>query len=145
RAVAGNLAALKAETAHRIDARGEIVMVPSAALQAGDRLLGRPGERGPADGVILTGSSEIDESQVTGETGPRAIPQGGMVYAGSTNLAGALTIRVTAAGSRTLIDEVERLLEKAVAARSRYRRLADRAARFYAPAVHATAALTALG
>ena len=51
-------------------------------------------------------------------------------------------MRVTAAGSGTLIDEVERLLEKAVAAKSRYVRLADRAARCYAPVVHATAALT---
>jgi len=145
RAVAGNLAALKAETAHRIDARGEIVMVPSVALGAGDRLLVRPGERVPADGVMLTGDSEIDESLVTGETGLRTVAPGAVIYAGSTNFSGALTMRVTAAGPGTLIDEVERLLDKAVAARSRYRRLADRAARFYAPLVHATAALTAVG
>ena len=145
RAVAGNLAALKAETAHRIDAQGEIVMVPAAALGLGDRLLVRPGERIPADGVMLTGSSEIDESLVTGETGLRTVAPGAMVYAGSINFSGALTMRVTAAGSGTLIDEVERLLDKAVAARPRYRRLADRAARFYAPVVHATAAATAIG
>jgi Cu2+-exporting ATPase len=145
RAVAGNLAALKAETAHRIDARGEIVIVPSAALAPGDRLLIRPGERVPADGVVLTGASEIDESLVTGETERRAVAPGAVLYAGSTNFSGALTLRVTAAGTGTLIDEVERLLDKAVAARSRYLRLADRAARLYAPMVHATAALTAVG
>src|SRR5579871_635447 len=145
RAVAGNLAALKAETAHRIAASGEIVAVPSAALVAGDRLLIRPGERVPADGVVLTGASEIDEGLVTGETERRAVAPGAMLYAGSTNFSGALTLRVTAAGAGTLIDEVERLLDKAVAARSRYRRLADRAARLYAPMVHATAALTAIG
>ena len=61
------------------------------------------------------------------------------------NFAGALTMRVTAAGSGTLLDEIERLLEKAVAAKSRYVRLADRAARLYAPVVHATAALTLVG
>jgi len=145
RAVAGNLAALKAETAHRIDAGGEIVMVPAAALVAGDRLLVRPGERVAADGVVLTGHSEIDESLVTGETDRRAVAAGAMIYAGATNFSGALTMRVTAAGTGTLIDEVERLLERAVASRSRYRRLADRASRFYAPMVHATAAATALG
>src|SRR5690348_12484443 len=145
RAVAGNLAALKAETAHRIATSGEVVIVPSAALRPGDRLLIRPGERVPADGVLLTGASEIDESLVTGETARRAVGPGAVVYAGSTNFSGALTLRVTAAGAGTLIDEVERLLDKAVAARSHYLRLADRAARLYAPMVHATAALTAAG
>src|SRR5262245_39693817 len=145
RAVAGNLAALKAETAHRIADDGEIVVVPSAALAAGDRLLIRPGERIPADGVVLTGASEIDESLVTGETERRAVAPGAVLYAGSTNFSGALTLRVTAAGAGTLIDEVERLLDKAVAARSRYLRLSDRASRLYAPLVHATAALTFLG
>jgi Cu2+-exporting ATPase len=145
RAVAGNLAALKAETAHRIGDTGEVVAVPAAALAPGDRLLVRPGERIPADGTVLGGTSEIDDSLVIGETARRAVAAGAVVYAGSTNFSGALTLRVTAAGAGTLIDEVERLLDKAVAARSRYRRLADRAARFYAPVVHATAALTALG
>ena len=145
RAVAGNLAALKAETAHRIEPSGEIVVVPSAALKPGDRLLVRPGERVPADGTVLGGVSEVDESLVTGETDRRPVVPGVVVYAGSTNFSGALTLRVTAAGAGTLIDEVERLLDQAVAARSRYRRLADRAARLYAPVVHATAALTALG
>jgi Cu2+-exporting ATPase len=145
RAVAGNLAALKAETAHRIADDGEICRVPAAALRAGDRLLVRPGERVPADGVVLTGASEIDDSLVTGETDRRPVAAGATVYAGGMNFSGALTMRVTAAGTGTLIDEVERLLDKALAARSRRLRLADRAARFYAPVVHATAALTALG
>ncbi len=145
RAVAGNLAALKAEIAHRLDPGGAVVTIPAAALAPGDRLLLRPGERVPADGVILTGISEIDESLVTGESDRRTVAAGATVYAGATNFSGALTMRVTAAGTGTLIDEVERLLEKAVAARSRYLRLADRAARLYAPVVHATAALTAVG
>jgi Cu2+-exporting ATPase len=131
--------------AHRFDAGGELVTVPCAALKPGDRLLIKAGERVPADGVVLSGSSEIDESLVTGETGRRAIAAGAIVYGGSMNYAGALTMRVTAAGAGTLLDEVERLLEKAVAARSRYLRLADRAARLYAPMVHLTAALTAVG
>jgi Cu2+-exporting ATPase len=145
RAVAGNLAALKAEVAHRFEAGGEVVMVPVAALAPGDRLLVRPGERVPADGSVISGTSEIDQSLVTGETVHRKVAAGATIYAGSINYSGALTMRVRAAGAGTLIDEVERLLEKAVAARSRYRRLADRAARLYAPMVHATAALTLAG
>src|ERR1019366_571963 len=100
RAIAGNLAALKGETARRF-AGDELVSVPVAALNAGDRVLVRPGERVPADGVVLAGYSPI--------------------------------------------DEIERLLEKAASAKSRAMRLADRAARVYAPMVHATAALTAVG
>jgi Cu2+-exporting ATPase len=145
RAVAGNLAALKAEVAHRFGAGGEVVMVPVAALKPGDRLLVRPGERVPADGTVISGSSDIDESLVTGETMPRKVMAGGTIYTGSLNHSGALTMRVTAAGEGTLIDEVERLLEKASSARSRYLRLSDRAARLYAPLVHTAAALTLLG
>ena len=145
RAVAGNLAALKAEVAHRFADGGELIMVPAEALAAGDRLLVRPGERVPADGTVISGNSEIDESLVTGETARRKVGAGATIYAGSISFSGALTMRVSAAGAGTLIDEVERLLAKAVTARSRYLRLADRAARLYAPVVHAAAALTAVG
>ena len=94
---------------------------------------------------MINGASEIDESLVTGETARRAIAAGATVYAGSVNFSGTLTLKVTAAGDATLIDEIERLLERAVEAKSRYVRLADRAARLYAPVVHTAAALTAAG
>jgi Cu2+-exporting ATPase len=145
RVFAGNLASLKAEFAHRLDASGELIQMPVAALHPGDRLLVRPGERIPADGTIIGGTSEIDESLVTGETLYRAVAAGTLIYAGSINVSGALTMRVTAAGAGTLVEEVERLLEKATHARSQTVRLADRTARLYAPLVHATAALTAVG
>jgi Cu2+-exporting ATPase len=145
RAVAGNLAALKAEVAHRFEKNGEVVMVPVAALRPGDRLLVRPGERVPADVVVVSGNSEIDESIVTGETARRTVMAGAAIHAGSLNYSGALTVRVTAAGSDTLLSEVERLLEHAAVANSRYLRLTDRAARYYAPVVHTAAALTAIG
>ena len=145
RMFAGNLASLKSEFAHRLDSRGELTQVPVAALHPGDRVLVRPGERIPADGTLISGRSEIDESLVTGETWPRAVGAGATAYAGSINISGALTLRVTAAGGGTLVDEVERLLERAMAAKSQTVRLADRAARLYAPVVHAAAALTAVG
>src|SRR5665647_1631826 len=71
RAIAGNLAALKGETAHRFMG-DELVSVPVAALNTGDHVLVRPGERVPADGVVQSGSSEIDESLITGETAPQS-------------------------------------------------------------------------
>ncbi len=145
RAVAGNLAAMKAEVAHRFADGGELVTVPAAALEPGDRLLVRPGERVPADGTVISGASEIDESLVTGETTRKKVAAGVAIYAGSISYSGALTMRVSAAGAGTLIDDIESLLARAVAARSRHLRLADRAARLYAPVVHVTAAATAIG
>ena len=144
RAVAGNLAALKADTAHRFMG-DELVSVPVAVLKPGDRLLVKPGERVPTDGTVLRGNSDIDESIVTGETARRRIGPGNIVYAGCTNYSGALTLQVTAAGGSSLIDEIEKLLDKASGAKSRTVRLADRAARVYAPVVHLTAALTFIG
>ncbi|MFC1460012.1 heavy metal translocating P-type ATPase [Microvirga arabica] len=144
RAVAGNLAALRAEVTHRVNESGEPVLVPTAALNPGDRVLVRPGERVGVDGVILSGSSELDESLVTGETVRRPGTPGDVVYAGSLNYSGTLTIQVTAAGTGTLLDKVERLLETAAAAKSRYVQLADKVARAYAPVVHLAALLTAI-
>ncbi len=144
RAVAGNLAALKGETAHRFDG-DELVRVPVAAVKTGDRLLVKAGERVPSDGTVLTGNSEIDESLITGETARRKVAAGATIYAGSMNDAGTLTMRVTAGGAATLVDEIEKLLEKAASAKSHAMRLADRAARVYAPVVHLTAALTCAG
>jgi Cu2+-exporting ATPase len=144
RTVASNLASYRAEVAHKIEDNGEVVLVPTAALKAGDRVLVRPGERVAVDGVVIAGSSEIDESLVTGETVHRAVRAESQVYAGSMNYNGTLTLRVTAAGKGTLLDEVERLLENAATAKSRYVQLADRVAKVYAPVVHTAAALTAV-
>ena len=145
RAVAGNLAALKADTAHRLMDNGELVQVPAAALRVDDRILVRAGERIAADGVVISGHAHLDESLITGETTPSKTRAGRTVYAGSINLDGALTIRVTAAGENTFLDDIERLLDKAVHTRSRYVKLSDRIARYYAPMVHATAAMTFIG
>jgi len=144
RAVAGNIASLKAEVAHRIDDNGETILVPTAALRPGDCVLVRPGERIAVDGIVLSGNSELDESLVTGETVRRITVTGDAVYAGSMNYESTITLQVTAAGKGTLLDEVERLLEAASAAKSRYVQLADKVARAYAPVVHLTAVLTAV-
>ncbi len=145
RAVAGNLAALRAETATKFVGPDEISEVPIAAVQAGDIVLLRPGERSAVDGSVIEGQSKIDQSLITGETLPVKAGPGTAVYAGTLNLSGALRVRVSAASEGTLLAEISRLLENAVQARSRYVQLADRAARLYAPVVHAAALLTMLG
>lgn len=145
RDLAGNLAALKAETATRLGADSATVVVPIAAIAPGDLVLVRPGERVSVDGLVESGFSEIDQSLVTGETTPVAIAAKGRVHAGTLNLSGTLTVRVEAAGSGTLLDEIDRLMAQAVESRSRYVKLSDRAARLYAPLVHATALATFLG
>src|SRR4051812_10637903 len=145
RAVAGNLAALKAETATKFVGVDEISEVPIAAVQAGDIVLLRPGERSAVDGTVIEGQSRIDQSLISGETLPAKAGPGTAVYAGTLNLSGALRVRVAAAAEGTLLAEIARLLENAVQARSRYVQLADRASRLYAPVVHATALLTMLG
>jgi Cu2+-exporting ATPase len=144
RAVAGNLAALKAETAAKLNCCGEISEVPVASLRRGDVVMVRPGERVAVDGMVVEGRSEIDQSLVTGETTHAPADVGSKLYAGTLNGSGTLRVEVGAANN-TLLDEVTRLLDRAVEARSRYVRLADRAARLYAPVVHVTALATLLG
>ncbi len=145
RDVAANIAALKAVTATKFVSPQETTEVPVAAIEPGDLVLVKPGDRIAIDGMIEKGRSEIDQSLVTGETKPCGVGPGDMVYAGAINLGGMLQVRVRNAASGTMLDEIEGLLARATETRSRYVKLADRAARLYAPVVHATAALTFLG
>jgi Cu2+-exporting ATPase len=145
RAFAGNLAALKAETATKFINDGEVSTVPVAAIQPGDIVLLRPGERSAVDGNVISGRSEIDQSLITGETLPVTAVAGSAVYAGTLVRSGALRVRVSAASEGTVLSEISRLLDNAVQSRSRYLRLAERASRLYAPVVHAAALLTMLG
>jgi Cu2+-exporting ATPase len=144
RAFAGNLAALRAETAVKFVGNGEIREVPIASIRPGDLVLVWPGERIGIDGVVTEGRSDVDQSLITGETAHVAVGKGAAVYAGTMNMTGTLRVEVRAAAG-TLLDEINRLLEKATEARSRYVRLADRAARLYAPVVHVTALATLVG
>ncbi|MCP8936987.1 heavy metal translocating P-type ATPase [Alsobacter sp. SYSU M60028] len=145
RAVAGNLLALRGETAVVLGEDGQARETPVKGVRPGDRVLVRPGDRVAVDGEVISGASEVDASLVTGETAREPVGPGSLVYAGTVNVSGALTVRVTAAAEGTLLQEVNRLVETAAGARSRYLRLADRAARIYSPVVHVTALATAIG
>lgn len=114
-------------------------------LAPGMQILVAAGERFAADGIVEAGASSVDRALVTGESMPEPIAPGDAVMAGTINLDAPLTVKITAAGDATAIAEIARLMEAAGGSRSRYVRLADRAARFYAPAVHSLAALSLIG
>ncbi len=140
-----NLSAIRADRAVKLFDGGEARETPIAAIQPGDLVLVRAGDRVAVDGTVEDGRSDIDQSLVTGETASVAVFPGAQVYAGTVNLSGALRVRVESAASGTLLDEVHALLAKAVEQRSSYVQLADRAARLYVPAVHLTALATFVG
>ncbi len=144
RAVADNLMAMRGETAVLLGPEGARE-VPVRAVRPGDSVLVRPGDRMAVDGVVIEGTSEIDASLVTGETAREPVAAGTQVYAGTLNVSGALTVRATAPAEASLIAEVNRLVANAAEARSRYLRLADRAARIYSPVVHVAALFTCIG
>ena len=103
------------------------------------------GEHFAADGLVERGRSSVDRALVTGESAPEAVIPGDAVLAGTINLDAPLTIRVTASAEATAIAAIARLMEAASGAKSRYVRVADRAARIYAPAVHSLALLSFAG
>ena len=123
-----------------VGADGRSSWLRAEELRPGMRMIVAAGERLAADGLVETGSSSLDLSLLTGESAPRPIGAGGQVHAGTLNLTAPLTVRVTAAGRDSSIAEIARLMGEAGQGRSRYVRIADRAARLYAPAVHTLAA-----
>lgn len=114
-------------------------------ITVGDLVLVAAGERIPVDGEVVSGLTEIDRSVVTGESDPVSCTIGDRVQAGAMNLSAPLTLRVTATGEDTWLAQVVQLMEEAESGRSRHVRLADQAAKIYAPAVHLAAALTFAG
>lgn len=142
---AANLLGLKATSAILVAADGTSQRVSARSLKPGNRILVAAGERIPADGRIEDGTSEIEESLITGESVPRPVTNGDRVYAGTINGAGALLLVATATDQNTLLAEIARLVDVAEQGRGRYVRLADRAARIYSPAVHILSAMTFAG
>ncbi len=128
----------------RVERDGQLVEVPADALQSGDVIVVRPGERVPTDGDVLEGDSFIDESMLTGEPDPVAKAQGDAVTGGTVNGAGSLRIRATAVGADTTLAQIIRMVEDAQGAKLPIQGLVDRITLWFVPAVMAAAALTVL-
>jgi Cu2+-exporting ATPase len=142
RGAAENLIGLRATNATLVQDDRTVVLVPASSLKPGMTIAVAAGERIAGDGEVISGRSEIDESLISGETRPRAVATGDAVYAGTINCAGPLRVRITAADENTLLSEIGRMMLAAEQSRGRYVRLADRASRIYAPAVHILGFLT---
>jgi Cu2+-exporting ATPase len=121
------LAELLPDTAERITDSGTET-VPLSTLQVGDVVLVRPGARAPADGVVVEGEADVDESMITGESKPVPKEPNDKVVAGTVAAGGSLRIRVSAVGEETALSGIMRLVEAAQASGSRAQALADRAA-----------------
>jgi P-type Cu2+ transporter len=122
------LAELLPDEAERIDEHGQPQRVPVAALTVGDVVLVRPGARVPADGRIVAGAAEVDESMITGESNPVGRAEGDRLVAGTVVTDASVRVEVDAVGADTTLAGIQRLVEQAQSSRTRVQALADRAA-----------------
>jgi len=114
--------------AHRLKPDGSTEDVTIDALQTGDKVLVKPGERVPTDGVIVSGATSLDESMLTGESKPVEKGEGAEVIAGSVNGEGAITLEIRKTGGETYLAQVMDMVRRAQESRSRSQDLANRAA-----------------
>lgn len=133
------------DSVHVLEEDGRVQKLATALVAPGMRVLVPAGDRIGVDGMVEAGESDVDRSLVTGESAPEPVIAGDGVLAGTFNLTSPLTVRVVAAAADTVIADIARLMEAAGQHKSRYVRIADRAARLYTPAVHLLAALSMAG
>ncbi len=137
------LMGLKPKTA-RLIRDGKEVDIPIEAVIKGDLILVRPGEKIPTDGVIVSGSSSLDESMLTGESIPVAKEAGSEVFAATLNKSGSFTFRATKVGAETALAQIIRLVEEAQGSKAPIQRIADKVASIFVPVVFGIAILTFL-
>lgn len=142
---AQRLAAMQTSSATRIQTDGSLETIPTRLVKPNDTLLIPAGQRIPVDGLILTGRSEIDTHIATGETVPSLSGPDDMIYAGMINLTTPLTMKVVSAHEDSFLSEITKLVEIGEQGKSRFVKIADRAARAYVPVVHSLAILTFAG
>ena len=138
------LAELLPDAAERVTQAGTET-VPLSSLAMGDILLVRPGARVPADGDVVDGQADVDESMITGESRPIPKEPGDQVVAGTVAAGGSLRVRVTAVGEQTALSGIMRMVAAAQASASRAQALADRAAAFLFYVALGAGAITLLG
>lgn len=145
RSAAGDLLALQSPVACVVDAAGLERSVPLGDVQAGDVLRVRPGDRIPVDATLEDGEALLDNSLLTGESAPERVGRGQLCRAGAVNTLGLLTLRARARSEDSTLAAIARLVEAGAQSRSRYVRLAERAAAIYVPVVHTAALATFAG
>lgn len=128
----------------RLEENGQVREVEAVTLKVGSMIQVRPGDRIPADGVIVSGESAIDEAPVTGESTPVRKGPNQNLFAGTINSDGLLSVRVTAAAADNTIARVVRLVEEAQESKAPTERFIDRFSRYYTPAVVVVAAAIAI-
>jgi Cu+-exporting ATPase len=133
---------LRPQTARVRQADGSEQEIPVNEVRSGDRIIVRPGERIPVDGIVHTGRSEIDESLITGESLPVDKQAGSRVTGGSINGTGLLQIRATAVGADSTLAKIIRLVENAQSGKAPVQRLVDRISAIFVPVVVLLAALS---
>jgi Cd2+/Zn2+-exporting ATPase len=126
-----------------LEQSGKVTEVAANSLAVGVVILVRPGDRIPADGVIVDGESGIDEAPVTGESAPKRKRAGDRVFAGTINQDNALRVRVTASAADNTIARIIKLVEEAQEAKAPTERFIDRFSSYYTPAVLALGAIVA--
>ena len=138
------LHALRPDVAHLIGVDGE-VDVPVAEVLVGDRIVVKPGERFPVDGLLLEGLTQVDESMLTGEPLPVTKEIGGKLTGGAINGEGRVVMQVAAVGSQTVLAHIIALVEDAQAAKAPIQRLVDQVSGVFVPVVLVIALVTLLG
>jgi Cu+-exporting ATPase len=138
------LHALRPDVAHLVGLDGE-VDVPADEVLVGDKLVVKPGERFAADGVLLEGATQVDESMLTGESLPVAKEVDSLLTAGSINGDGRVLMQVRAVGADTMLSHIIRLVEDAQAAKAPIQRLVDQVSAVFVPVVLGLALVTLLG
>ena len=139
-----SLLQLKPENASLILESGEEKSVPLDEVKEGDRLRVRPGEKVPVDGVVIEGSSTIDESMLTGESLPVDKQENDTVSGATFNQTGSFIMRADKVGSDTLLARIIQMVSEAQRSRAPIQKLADKAAGYFVPAVVLVAVLTLL-
>ncbi|MEM9226226.1 MAG: heavy metal translocating P-type ATPase, partial [Pseudomonadota bacterium] len=143
-AAAHRRAALRNRAVKRLDAAGQVESIKAQDVRSGDTIILAAGERAVIDLIVTQGNGSIDESLVTGESLPRTISQGQILYAGSINIDQPLQGRARGEAGDSLLSEIADMLEAGEQQRSAYRRIADRAVGLYVPFVHSAALLAFL-
>ena len=138
------LLGLAPRTARRVAPDGSEVDVPLDAVQPGDTLRVRPGEKVPVDGIVIDGNSAVDESMVTGESMPVPKSSGKQLIGATVNGTGMLLMRAERIGSDSLLSQIVRMVGEAQRSRAPIQSIADAVAAYFVPAVVAVAAVTAV-